>query len=112
MFITVAKLVLSSIHVVGCLSCGFGALFSLAITLLRKSLSLFFNYAVALCVLCRFLTVSWVGFQTVVVAFPDHTQFFSQRSANFFVSVICIGLVCSNKLCYILVMLIYYFELE
>ena len=34
------------------------------------------------CVLCLFLTVSWVGLQFVVVAFPDHTQMFLTASSK------------------------------
>ena len=37
----------------------------------------------ALCVLCRFLKVSWVGFQTVIVAFPDHTHFLVSEAKAF-----------------------------
>ena len=29
----------------------------------------------AVCVLCLFLTVQWVGLQSVIVAFPGHTHF-------------------------------------
>ena len=29
---------------------------------------------VAVCVLCLFLTVLWVGLQSVIVAFPGHTH--------------------------------------
>ena len=33
----------------------------------------YFNCVVAVCVLCFFLTVPWIGLQFVIVAFPGHT---------------------------------------
>ena len=35
------------------------------------------NCVVAVCDLCLFLTVPWVGMQSVIVAFPGHTHIFS-----------------------------------
>ena len=53
-----------------------GALLSLAIILLRKRAGLF-NCVVAVCVLCLFLTVPWVGLQSVFKASPGHITYFS-----------------------------------
>ena len=36
-----------------------------------------FLLSVAICILCLFLTVPWVGLGSVIVAFPDHTHFLS-----------------------------------
>ena len=35
------------------------------------------NCVVALCVQCLFLTVPWVGLQSVIVAFPGHAHLLS-----------------------------------
>ena len=35
----------------------------------------YFNCAVAVCILCHFLTLPWVGLQSVIVVFPGHTHF-------------------------------------
>ena len=48
---------------------------SLAIILQRKrDLDAYFSSVVAVCVLCLFLAVLWVGLRSVVVVFPGHTQ--------------------------------------
>ena len=50
--------------------------FSSAIILLRKREWLLYScYRVAVCVLCLFLVVPWVGQLSVVVAFPGLTHF-------------------------------------
>ena len=63
---------------VGSLFCGYalGALSSLPIILLRERerCLLYFNCVVAVCVLCVFLMVPWVGLQSVIVVFPGHTH--------------------------------------
>ena len=51
-----------------------GALFVLAILLLRKSGQLFLNCVAAVFVLCLFLMVPWTGLQSVFVAFPGRTH--------------------------------------
>ena len=38
---------------------------------------------VAVSVLCLFLTVSWVGLQCVIVAFPGHTHFFPFKAVAY-----------------------------
>ena len=53
--------------------------FSFAIILKRKKKAGCFAFIVLQCiviinVMCRFLTVPWVGVQGVIVVFPDHTH--------------------------------------
>ena len=35
---------------------------------------LYFKCVVAVCVLCFFLTITWVGLRSVIMAFPGLTQ--------------------------------------
>ena len=35
---------------------------------------IYYNYDVAICVLCFFLMMLWVGLQSVIMAFPCHTH--------------------------------------
>ena len=53
----------------------FGVLSSLAI-ILQSDRAVFFNCVVAVYVLCLFLTVPWVGLQSVIVACPVLTYYF------------------------------------
>ena len=58
---------------VGCLfsSVVLNDISSLAIILLRKrAWMLYFNCVVAVSVLCLFITVPWVGLQSVIVVYP------------------------------------------
>ena len=42
----------------------------------RDSWLLYCNCVVAVCVMCLFLMVPWVGLQSVIVTFPGHTHLF------------------------------------
>ena len=42
----------------------------------KESLLLYLDCVVAICVLCPFLIVSWVGLQSVIVTFPGHILFY------------------------------------
>ena len=46
----------------------------------KDSWFLYFSCVVAVCVLCPFLTVPWVGMQSVFVAFPGHIHLLSDAS--------------------------------
>ena len=68
-------------------------LFSLAIILLRKRESRLvdFQFYVVVCVLCLFLTMQWVGLQSVIVVFTGHTHLhFTQinRQHNYLILLI------------------------
>ena len=39
-----------------------------------RALLFYLNCVVTVCILCLFLTVPWVGLQSVIVAFPGHTN--------------------------------------
>ena len=63
----------------GPLLCGvvIGVLSSLTIILLKKrERYIFVLIKKAVCVLCLFLVVPWVGLKSVVVTFPGHTNLF------------------------------------
>ena len=49
------------------------SLSNLSIILLGKR-ELYLNLFVGVCVLCLFLTVPWVGLQSMIVAFPGQTH--------------------------------------
>ena len=59
-----------------------GSLSSLAIILLRKRELVALLYVVAVCALCLFLLVLWVGLQLVIVVFPGHTHFLKKISLH------------------------------
>ena len=44
---------------------------------------LWVNCVEAVCVLCLFLKMPWVGLQSEIVAFPDHTHLLSYRVIHF-----------------------------
>ena len=64
---------------------------------LQSPCSVFFFCHVAVIVLCLFLTVSWVGLWSVIVAFPKHTHllldflmcFCDRRNVDHSVVAIC-----------------------
>ena len=66
-----------------------GTLSSLAITLLRKrgreraGSFEYFKCVLAVCVLCLFFMLPWVGLQSATVAFPGHTHLLFQLWLNF-----------------------------
>ena len=51
-----------------------GALSSFTSLLLGKEETVNLLCVVAVCILCPFLVVSWVGLHSVIVAFPSHTK--------------------------------------
>ena len=48
----------------------------------KKELVALHYCVVAVCVLCLFLMVPWVGLQSLMVSFPDHTHLFLENIAK------------------------------
>ena len=65
----------------------FGAFSSLAIILLRKIYCCLSNCVVDICVLCTFLTVSFGGMPSVIVAFPCQTNILFAMKQNYILPV-------------------------
>ena len=70
-----------------------GVLSSLENILLRKRELVALLCVVAVCVLCLFLRVLWVGLWSVIAALPGHTHFFMNLAYSLYILSYCMIMI-------------------